>query len=60
MYKLTVMQELIERLYSGFFNNLEKQYYLEKEEKQIKDAFIAGYQCAKMEEMIGSSVNKYK
>jgi uncharacterized protein (DUF433 family) len=38
----TAMQELIERLYEGFFTEEEKKYYLELEKKQIKDAYDAG------------------
>jgi hypothetical protein len=43
----TAIQELIERLYEGFFTEEEKKYYLELEKKQICDSNNRGYMVAR-------------
>jgi hypothetical protein len=61
----TVVQELIE-IISEVDNNLFSKdtiilalsNYLKVERMQITEAFVAGYQSAKMEDMIGGSGNE--
>ena len=40
----TAMQELIDKTHPNFFTEFEKTYFLEKEKKQINEAYRDGYE----------------